>query len=609
MGSRSGVNRQKRSAHNIKRANGQRLPQRFIFFDTETETINDQGVQRLKLVVACSWSINLNTGIESVKWYRTKNAKRFYVWLNSQLKSHITTRVMSANIWFDFRVSGLYRHCKADNWLCASAFSKGHTLIFAFKRGTYRLEFVNIQNYFNVPVKVIGRSVGLEKFEVDFKSVSDKDLYTYCKRDVEIIFTAFRNLYLFVKENKLGGIPYTLPGLSFSAYTHTFMKRSIGVHINERILELERQAYFGGRCECFFIGRPAKGKYYKVDINSMYPYVMSQYDYPVKYIKSGLNVSPAAVLKASPLYCFVAECEIKTPVPVYAFRKDNKLTFPVGSFTTSLTTPSLLYAIKHGHVKKILKVACYKKAIIFKDFVKYFYNKRMEFRGSNNPAFAYVCKLILNSLYGKFGQRSSRLVYSGVNRKAADVRRLIIDRSTHQVSIHQVFFGRETIVDQGEDEAINSMPAISAHVTDYARLYLWSLIVRAGRVNCFYCDTDSIIVNEAGMKRLTSKINPDKLGMLKLEQASTMLNIKGAKNYTFGRDIKIKGIPKKAKRNKDGSFSYPVFPGMVTELRQGIKEDYRIETQTKFLTGVYDKGIVCKNGRVKPFKLMEGQCQ
>jgi hypothetical protein len=587
----------------LKKANGKRLPQRFIFFDTETETIDNQGTQRLKLIAACCWIINNKTGVEKIEWYHTKSGKRFYIWLRDRLKSHISTRIMSANIWFDFRTSGLYKHLKKDRWRCVSDFSKGHTLIFKFKLNNYRLEFVNIQNYFNVPVSVIGKSIGLPKLSVNFGTVGDADLLTYCKRDVEIIFTAFRNLYLFVKENELGSIPYTLPGIAFSAYIHRFMKRQINIHIKEKVLKLERKSYFGGRCECFFIGKPSKGKYYKVDINAMYSYVMRSNDYPVKYLKAGTNVSTAAIVKTSPLYCFIAECEVLTNKPVYPYRSNGKLIFPIGRFITTLTTPSLLFGIKHGHIKKVLKLACYKKANLFKRFVDYFYNKRIEFRGSNNPAFAYMCKLILNSLYGKFGQRTSKIVYTGVNNQAKDIRRLIIDAKTHKTSIHQVFFGRETIIDQGEDEAINSMPAISAHVTDYARLYLWSLMVKAGLDNCFYCDTDSIILNESGYKKLILKINPDKLGMLKIEAFSKHVDIRGAKNYVFGSETRIKGIPKKAKRNKDGSFTYPVFPGMVSELRGGIREDYRIEVQTKYLTSVYDKGEVLPDGRVKPFNL------
>ena len=603
----SGVHKRIRVAHVLKRAGSKRLPQRMIFFDVETEPVNDEGDQRMSLLVACYWFINNKTGVESVEWFNTRSKSKFYAWVLSHLKHNIATRLMSANIWFDFRTSGLYKHLKKHRWQCVGLFNKGHTHIIKFKLNNWRLEFVNIQNYFNFPVAVIGQSIGLPKLSVDFATTNKKDLLAYCKRDVEIIFEAFRNLYLFVKENDFGNLPYTMPSLSFGFFTHSFMKHKLFIHNVIPVLHLERQSYFGGRCECFFIGKLSAGKYYKVDVNAMYPFVMKSRDYPIKYLKAGKNVDPAVVIKTAPLYCFIAECEIETKIPIYAKHMDGKLKFPIGRFITTLTTPTLLYGIEHGHVKKVLKLAVYKKGVIFKGFVDYFYNKRLEFKRSNNVAFGYVCKLLLNSLYGKFGQRTSQLVYAGVNKKAKDIRRLIIDRDTHKTSIHQVFFGRETITDQEEEEAHNSMPAVSAHVTDYARLYLWSLIEKAGFNNCFYCDTDSIIVNETGLKRLHRFIDPVTIGMLKVEAVSSNVQIKGAKNYVFGTQVKIKGIPKKAKRNKDGSFTYPHFPGMIEELRRGVREDYRIEVQTKYLSGNYDKGIVTKSGRVKPFTLKDWQ--
>ncbi|GAH16471.1 unnamed protein product, partial [marine sediment metagenome] len=90
--------------------------------------------------------------------------------------------------------------------------------------------------------------------------------------------------------------------------------------------------------------------------------------------------------------------------------------------------------------------------------------------------------------------------------------------------------------------AVNSVPAISAHVTDYARLYLWKLIQIADIVNCFYCDTDSLIVNEKGYKNLSKFMDKDRLGWLKVEDVSSCVDIRGAKNYTFGDNTRMKLI-------------------------------------------------------------------
>jgi len=133
-----------RQAHVLKSANGKRLPQRFIFFDSETETIDDKGTQRLKLIVACLWVIQPNTGIESLTWCTYKTGKGFYRWIKKNVITQHATRIMSANVWFDFRVSGLYTLMKADKWSCVSSFNKGHVLIFKFIKGNHRIEFVNV---------------------------------------------------------------------------------------------------------------------------------------------------------------------------------------------------------------------------------------------------------------------------------------------------------------------------------------------------------------------------------------------------------------------------------------------------------------------------------
>jgi len=63
--------------------------------------------------------------------------------------------------------------------------------------------------------------------------------------------------------------------------------------------------------------------------------------------------------------------------------------------------------------------------------------------------------------------------------------------------------------------------------------------------NCFYCDTDSIILNKKGLKNLVSTLHPDKLGLLKIEGEARRVILRGAKHYTFGSDVKCKGIKKR----------------------------------------------------------------
>jgi len=593
----------KRKPHLIRKTAGTRYPSRYVFFDTETKDVDGKGTQEMILAYALFWEIASLKGREKRQWFDTTDTIPLFDFITSKTNAHTQLIVLSANIWFDLRVSGLLPQMKAHRWACIKFFSRGHTFIASFQKGKHRIDFVNIQNYFNYPVHKIGKSIGLPKLDVDLNNVSESNLRAYCKRDVEIIFQAYRNLYFFIRTSKLGSMRYTLPSISYSCYTHTFIPKSISVHCQEDILELERNTYFGGRCECFRIGRFTGKRFYKMDVNSMYPFIMKENYFPHKFEKVGYNIPIDVIMENTDKWLYCAEVELETDKPIYPYRRDNKLIFPVGKFTAYLSTASLLHAIQQGHVKKIKMCAAYKKAKLFTTFVDYFYTERLKYRADNNPAFAYICKLILNSLYGKFGQRNSIMIEELPTDSDKNFRELIWHVQQQKYYIHQIFYGLEQTILLQEEEGLNSMPAIASHVTDYARIYLWYIIEKAGIKNCYYCDTDSLIVNRLGYKRLQDDLDMDVLGMIKVEEVCDEMDIRGAKNYTFGGKEKIKGVKRSAKKIGEKTYQYARFPTPHSELRNHLQEDYRIETIQKTLSGRYDKGIVTETGVVLPHTL------
>ncbi|GAI80077.1 unnamed protein product, partial [marine sediment metagenome] len=54
-------------------------------------------------------------------------------------------------------------------------------------------------------------------------------------------------------------------------------------HNNKQAIDLERESYKGGRVECFYLGDLTNENYYMLDVNSLYPFVMRNNVYPVKY--------------------------------------------------------------------------------------------------------------------------------------------------------------------------------------------------------------------------------------------------------------------------------------------------------------------------------------
>ncbi|GAH85107.1 unnamed protein product, partial [marine sediment metagenome] len=143
-------------------------------------------------------------------------------------------------------------------------------------RVTRTLLFLDLMNYFDTSLKEVGKSIGCHKIPINFKDCSTPELVEYCKNDVFIMIEAWKKWITFIYENDLGVWGKTLPSQAFNCYRHRFMPHKIYIHTHEKATALERAGYFGGRCECFQLGYFDDGPFYLLDINSMYPSVISR---------------------------------------------------------------------------------------------------------------------------------------------------------------------------------------------------------------------------------------------------------------------------------------------------------------------------------------------
>ncbi|GAJ14922.1 unnamed protein product [marine sediment metagenome] len=134
---------------------------------------------------------------------------------------------------------------------------------------------------------------------------------------------------------------------------------------------------------------------------------------------------------------------------------------------------------------------------------------------------------------------------------------------------------------------------------------------QAGWGNYFYCDTDSLIVNEVGKCRLMKTMSNTSLGGLKVETSGLSVILRGLKDYSFGTKLVIKGVRKNAVKLSDGVYTQEKWPSFRGLLRSGKPEDYVVETVTKHLTRKYTKGDVTVDGVVLPYEFddtVQTQC-
>jgi len=308
-------------------------------------------------------------------------------------------------------------------------------------------------------------------------------------------------------------------------------------------------------------------------------------------------------------YCLIAKVYIETKEPVFPLIKSSKLIFPIGKFYATLSTRELEYALEKNIIKKVYFCAVYEKQNLFKKYVEFFYNQRLLYKKSNNSAFSYICKLFLNSLYGKFGQKNEHYekiknseipspIFSYL--KTQNDGCFSFDLKT-KIEKYKKISGQYWL-SYGIQEFRDGFVAIPAHITADARMNLWQYFITAGRDNVFYCDTDSLFLNEIGYQKCIKYIG-EKIGQLSLKESDKILEVRGLKDYTFAGKEVIKGIRKTAEKIKENQYKQTRFEGIKGALRQDRLDVMVIAPVIKTLTRYYSKGRIMGNGEVAPFKV------
>jgi len=295
----------------------------------------------------------------------------------------------------------------------------------------------------------------------------------------------------------------------------------------------------------------------------------------------------------------MADVTLHTDEPCYPVTLKGHLVYPIGTFHTVLSTPEIEYALSHGHILEVNKACLYLRGDIFSSYVDYFYRLKAKYKQEGNKPYYMLVKLMLNSLYGKTGQRERGFEpYEGDETKLRGTS-VILDLGTgKRQTLHK--FGGQYFIEVDRGESYNSFPAIAAHVTAYGRMALWDLFKIAGPGHVFYCDTDSLIVDAPGKEKLESYLDDDKLGALKVEGESDTLTVVAPKHYVFEGKLTLKGVGKHDKPLGDDTWECTQFPSFRTQARWAKGTPFHTSQVIKRISGTLTDGIVNPDGWVTP---------
>ena len=615
-----------RRVHNIPGNKSNESPQSCVWVDTETIATpigNETERHTLDFGMACHRRRTVNGVWSQPDWITFSTRAEFWDWLESKTRSKTRLTVFAHNGAFDLPVLDAFNSLPERGWKISKAIVDAPPIDISWRQDNKTVRFIDTLNIWRMPLAVLGQSVGLRKLRMPKPGEHPARHLAYCRRDVKVIMRACLRWFDFLIDNDLGGFRSTLAAQAFGSYRHRFMPYPITIHNNEQVLELERNSYVGGRTECFKLGKH-EGEFYYIDVNSMYPSVMRGNKYPHRLAGYYDSVTDKQLTTWRDRFSLICDVDIVTDIPDYPLSYGGKLVFPIGEFRVSLAGPEFWRAYDAGHVKHIHAASVYHQAEIFTEFVDYFYSKRLMAKRAGDEVSSYSFKILSNSLYGKFGQRGRRFEKIGeCNTNVVNIERLVdLDEASLRRRLQgSAFYRIRQLADQiipystrrsfggivqewiAEGESFNSFPAISSYVTSYARLILADAINLAGRSNCYYCDTDSLVVNRQGWEALSHLVDQDQLGAWGLDTVLSSIVLHGPKDYVFDGIVKIKGVKASATWLSADTVSQDMFLGFRSLIRADSLDAPLVKRIVKKQRRVYTKGIPGADNNVLPLEI------
>jgi hypothetical protein len=626
-------------------------PQTLCFVDTETLGRKtgekfDRELHTLRLGCATIGRIEGNM-LTRRKTLDFKIAREFWDWLASNTRKSEPCWIFIHNAGFDLPVlewmelltdgtltfkgkPRFYKNRKGEEVL--SDAPKGFicidsppTILNFYDKTGKQYYVVDTLNYWVTSLAKIGEMVGTPKKKMPSFNDTDEEWFKYCRRDVDVLEQAVLGLVYWVKSNDLGKFRFTAPSMAMAAFRHRFNEARIVLHDVSEVKKLERRGYYGGRLECFFIGHihaqdssevfyyPGDyegnsilpvGPIYELDVASLYPSVMKDFLFPrnlVEYSQTGVESDLPTDCNTDELICDVL---LQTDKPDYPLRHSLGTIYPVGKFITTLCGPEFTRALTSGHVVKVYQWARYELATVFTGFVDFFWSYRRQCELEGKKIEADLAKLLMNSLYGKFGQQISE--WSNVAEDdSLDPWEQGCDIDIKGNKINQWRTIGKMLQVRGEpQEHPSSFPGIAAYVTSYGRQRLYEFMEIAGRCNVLYISTDAIYVTQTGYNNLFRKrcIADRTIGKLSVKHDAPAATFTTLHNYQLGDRICKGSVKKSAVEISSRSYSELHFESFHKSLTSKPKAGVYVENHIKTIPNSYKRGKKTKSGWVAPLK-------
>lgn len=588
--------------HYVRRNHSARVPTRHVSIDTEaTRTTDGRSELQGWLLGHAIFSEYTPAGVWRRRSVSYSTPDALWADITQYARPRRRTVIWAHNLAYDLRISRAIQAMAMLGWTLVDIRLSSQGTWVRWESDGRTLVGVDSFSVWPTKLATIGAMMGVPKMGYD-PHASIERMSAYCQRDAEILATAVERYTCWLRDADLGNWQLTGAGQAWAHWRHRHLTHNILVGDTVGSRDMERRAMWTGRAEAYRVGENPTETVYDWDWENSYARICRDVSTPVAQHSIGSRCSLDVLLRSVPRYAILAQVRVRTEYPCVPAEHDGHILWPIGDFSTTLWDPELCMLAEHAEKVQVERVVYYKRGFALREWAQSIiadlHRPDTEVPGWQKT----ILKHWSRALIGRFAMRY-RVWEDFATLPEFDL--TTFEGHDWETGIKTAFLqvGRELKRLGEEEDPTDSAPFVTGYVMSVARARLWQVGQAIGWEHVLYVDTDSLLVDGVGNRRLIDLAGDPRVDGLRLKHTYRGWAIAGPRQLVLGGEPHVAGVPKSAVQVGPWAFEGESWRGLQSSLTSGEHDQVRVTSRTFHVHGRDRRREHTSDGATVPIRL------
>lgn len=503
------------------------------------------------------------------------------------------------NLGFDLTVTSLPMVLAEDGWETDFMNLGDETCVFVMTLDGAKLVITDSWSWLRSPLATAARDVNMRTRRLPGQGDDLAAWHARCSHDVAILDRLLGELMDWWDEASPGSFGITGTACGWRSLRALVPAKTVLVGTEDHRTAFERRALYGGRKEVWQVGEVKRKWVADYDLAAAHLTTVANMALPMVPLRGERMSLIADPLAPPPEIGAICEVDITTSVPCAPVKIDGDVWWPVGRFRTVLSSVELAEVVKVAERVDVLRASWYRLGDALQPWGQWCLHL-LDTDADDVPAVARrVAKGWGRSVPGRFALRVATEIGS---RPATHLGWAIESGIEHGsgAALESITYGGIERTYRKDQDGADISPAVLAFVEGYLRAAMAQTLAQRPPGRLLQVNTDGWWeVCADGTENLDPHDCPPPYRLVRRahERGVTII---GPNHVTAGGDRRLSGIPKDAREDDGGGFTWQDWPGLRWQLENSRPGEYARPAKGMRLQPHYCRRWVLASGETVP---------